>query len=115
MITDKVIPIADLGGASELQCPRCKSQCLHHCGVKVFDRGEDHETVMYIEVAGAAVTTRIMPSAGSGNPSSRRDGLAIQFWCEGCSEKEATPIELTIAQHKGSTEIAWRYQPLPKN
>ena len=36
-----------------------------------------------------------------GNPSARRDGLAIRFWCESC---DARPV-LTIAQHKGSTLV----------
>jgi hypothetical protein len=37
------------------------------------------------------------------NPSSRRGGIAIRFWCEGCPFIS----ELTLAQHKGSTEVEW--------
>jgi hypothetical protein len=51
-------------------------------------------------------------SEGSGNPSSRRQGLAIRFFCEGCGGADSDDIiELTVAQHKGSTELAWRYSP----
>ncbi len=72
----------------------------------MFDRGEDAATVVRTEIAGGKVTTE--PAAqGDGNPSSRRDGLVVRFWCEGCGDD---PIELCIAQHKGTTEIGWRYQ-----
>ena len=39
----------------------------------------------------------------SGNPSDRRDALAVRFWCEGCA---AEPV-LTIAQHKGQSLLHW--------
>jgi predicted RNA-binding Zn-ribbon protein involved in translation (DUF1610 family) len=91
--------------ASELICPRCQTAYLHHAGVVVYDRGEDGSTVIETKVASGKVEMRPTP-ASTTNPSSRRDGLAIQFWCENCGEK---PIELTIAQHKGTTEMGWRY------
>ena len=34
-----------------------------------------------------------------GNPSGRRQGVTIRFWCEGCAQRSV----LTIAQHKGAT------------
>ena len=43
-------------------------------------------------------------SKRSGNPSLRRHGLAICFECEFCGRT----IELTIAQHKGQSLLAWR-------
>jgi hypothetical protein len=66
----------------------------------VFDRGEDapSTTVTVVEVPVAA------PAAARPQPSSRRDGLAIAFWCEGCHGE----FELTLAQHMGNTEISWR-------
>ncbi|HXU03825.1 MAG TPA: hypothetical protein VN903_22825, partial [Polyangia bacterium] len=42
--------------------------------------------------------------AGYKNPSGRRDGIAIDLWCESCKEGST----LTIAQHKGMTAIGWR-------
>lgn len=51
-------------------------------------------------------------TSGERNPSSRRDGLVISFTCEQCSRDDpGDVIELTIAQHKGSTEIGWRFSP----
>jgi hypothetical protein len=90
---------------SELQCPRCKTAYLHHAGITVYDRSEDAGTVVETKISNGKVEVNPL-SLGRANPSSRRDGIAIQFWCEGCGEN---PIELTIAQHKGSTEIGWRY------
>ena len=37
----------------------------------------------------------------TGNPSRRRHGLKIYFWCEGCSSKS----ELSVSQHKGVTSV----------
>ena len=92
--------------AALLICPRCGSEYLHHEGVVSFDRGEDAGTVVKTEVARGRVTTE-PANSGYGNPSSRRDGLVVRFSCEGCG---SDPIELCIAQHKGCTEISWRYQ-----
>jgi hypothetical protein len=42
--------------------------------------------------------------------------MAIQFECEQCGGgADDDWIELTIAQHKGSTEIGWRFTPKAKN
>jgi hypothetical protein len=108
---DKRIGIEDVGSVSELRCPRCAGPNLHHLGVTVFDRAEDAPVVIRTLVEGGKSKTDVVPNGDSGNPSSRRDGLAILFSCEGCGGDLADPIELMIAQHKGSTEIAWRYRP----
>jgi hypothetical protein len=50
------------------------------------------------------VEVRDEPSLRSWNPSWRRDGIAIEFCCEGCGSIG----ELTIAQHKGVTLVGWR-------
>ena len=50
-----------------------------------------------------ALTSEI-DNKGSGNPSWRRHGLAICFECEFCGRTS----ELTIAQHKGQSLLAWR-------
>ena len=93
-------------GVSLVSCPRCKSEYLHQLAVTVFDRGEDQATCVKTTIAGGKVS---VDPAGSneGNPSRRRDGLTIQFECEECGKE---PIFLTIAQHKGCTEIGWRYE-----
>ena len=89
-----------------LVCPRCHDShsYLHHGRVTVYDRREDDPRPIKIEVAGGAALIKRVDSDGSGNPSSRRDGLAIHFECEICG----LTSELTIAQHKGQSLIGWR-------
>ncbi len=82
----------------ELKCSGCGEPNLHHDRIEIFDRGEDavdglHVTVTYRQVK----TDRNL----SGNPSSRRDGLKVYFWCEHC---EAITV-LSISQHKGTTYL----------
>jgi hypothetical protein len=85
-----------------LCCPACGSAWAHHGAVTVYTRREED---------GAATKTCVLPDGTvqqnigkHHNPSGRRDGLAIQFYCEqGCG-----PIELTIEQHKGICTLGWR-------
>jgi len=72
----------------------------------MFDRKEDATTLTETKVENGVTTSRMVPTAGSGNPSSRRDGLVIRFWCELCDVVDA---ELTVEQHKGCTYLGWRY------
>jgi hypothetical protein len=91
-----------------LCCPWCGEEewpCLHHGEVTVYERGEDAKHVMVTRVSRdkpPAVET--VPTAGSGNPSARRNGLKISFWCEFCDSVS----ELTISQHKGQTLLDWQ-------
>ena len=112
--TDPLIRFTDIGGVSELLCPRCSSRHLHQVSVVLYDRAEDAASLLKVEVGGSRVTTSLAPSIGSGNPSNRRHGLVIRFLCEGCrgGEGEDT-LELTLAQHKGATEVVWRFTPRP--
>lgn len=107
MQTSKEIRTADLGGAADLLCPRCGADNLHHDMVTTYERAEDAETVVETTLQGTSVSVDAA-SKGGGNPSRRRDGLVISFWCEQCGD---APIELCIAQHKGCTEIGWRFDP----
>ena len=108
------ILIKQHGHSANLPCPRCGNDYLHHRGVTAFDRSEDAETVLRTSVEVGKTTVQLVAQAGSGNPSMRRDGVVIQFWCEQCGggDDGKSVIELTLAQHKGATEIAWRYTPL---
>lgn len=94
-----------------LICPCCGGEYLHHVSVTVFDRGEDAEQVRKVGIGKGTLTANLVPNEGSGNPSRRRHGMTITFWCEGCAETfEGEPVrlmDLTISQHKGNTEIAW--------
>lgn len=97
---------------SELLCPRCGGQYLHHYGATFFERREDGDQEVVIDVAGPKVVTTIEGASKTGNPSSRRHGMLIHFECEFCSGKGGN-IALAIAQHKGATEISWRFDALP--
>lgn len=95
---------------SVLECPRCGSEYLHHAGATFFDRREDGKEALVTRVKGASTRMQVEHNP-KGNPSARRDGLAVAFWCEACSDQTDADdtIELTIAQHKGQTEIGWRF------
>ncbi len=93
--------IANESGA--LICPiggRCEG--MHHSGVKVFDRNEDEDTGLFVHVR--EQTVQVATKIPEGNPSLRRGGLVLGFWCELCGGS----AELCIAQHKGWTYVAWR-------
>lgn len=106
----------DMGGALDLLCPRCGADLLHHLSVTVCDRGEDAAHVLRTTVQQGSVAVDTTTSVQARNPSARRGGLFIRFWCEGCGgHGDDELIELTIAQHKGSTEIGWRFTPYDPN
>lgn len=101
----------DEGG--HLICPGCGSEYLHHATVRVYGR-IDEDSVELVKVEVTTVREHIpdprvaqqpqQPPSDKGNPSARRDGVTIGFWCENC----AVEVELVLAQHKGVTEIHWR-------
>lgn len=86
------------GYGAELLCPSCGNNYLHHDRVEVFERSEDETQGLHVSVSEGKAT---LDNALSGNPSARRHGLSIHFWCEGCSTRSV----LNIAQHKGNTFI----------
>lgn len=94
--------ISDL---SWLLCPGCRGNNLHSISVSIHERDEDAVPTMRTLVARTTVMTELVESDAL-NPSSRRQGITIQFYCETC---EATPM-LRFAQHKGNTEVSWAYQ-----
>ena len=90
-----------------LACPHCPNEIesyLHHGRVTVYARREDEPLVTITEVNNGVAHTKELDSRRSGNPSFRRDGVAICFECEFCGRTS----ELTIAQHKGQSLLAWR-------
>ncbi len=89
------------GFGGELICPSCKSSYLHHDKVEVFECGEDASYGIHVTVENTKVT---LDTSLEGNPSARRHGLKIYFWCEGCAAK---PI-LTLQQHKGNTYVNFK-------
>lgn len=88
-----------------LTCPGCGGNYLHHGMVVVFERDREDAPTRATSIDGGAVivSPHSAPWVEARNPSSRRNGLSIQFECETC---DARPM-LTMAQHKGTTVIAW--------
>lgn len=91
-----------------LHCPKCQQMGnLHHDTVQVFNRStEDSDSGLLVTVQELAVQATSVAGVVSypRNPSTRRDGVSIHFWCECCN----LDAELVIAQHKGNTIIEWR-------
>lgn len=87
-----------------LLCPSCGESNLHHCIVGVYNRVmEDSTHGIHLEVNGGVVT---QDKDLSGNPSKRRNGIAISFTCEQCDDEHI----LNIIQHQGQTKIGWEYR-----
>src|ERR1051325_4062434 len=85
-----------------LRCPCCNNENLHHSRVEVFNRPtEDADSVPVVVEETSAMHDRPLGI----NPSSRRNGLLIYFWCETCPAAPA----LSVCQHKGTTYVAWAY------
>jgi len=96
----------------DIACPNCGGINLHHSLVTAFWRetedadyglqvasGRPDESPRFQDIEESVKTTTSM----AGNPSTRRDGVEIRFWCENC---HALP-RLLLAQHKGTTELQW--------
>ncbi len=94
------------GFGADLVCPACGGTYLHHERVEVFERNEDERSGLHVAVADGQA---LVDTALEGNPSGRRHGLSIHFWCEACAAK---PV-LTIAQHKGNTLVDFRSATSP--
>lgn len=93
-----------------LHCPTCGENYMHHTYVKIYERfpyEDSPSVVLHVNgVKEGKFVTHEGPS-NSRNPSMRRDGIRIGFWCEHCEHH----IELTIAQHKGFTLMEFEVWP----
>lgn len=92
--------------ATTLLCPLCTGAFLHSTYVVVYDRHQGglktfETTIDHVEMSRSAVDSEV-----SDNPSEKRHGLAVGFYCEDCGEDEE--FELTFAQHNGQTLVQWR-------
>lgn len=92
-----------------LACPHCGGDYLHHDCVQIFETGETIHGSLHVTVRGGDRPSNCKRSPSvvidhdvRGNPSERRQGLRIEFWCEECG---GSRCELVIAQRKGNTEI----------
>ena len=72
-----------------LLCPYCEQDnaaFLHHLGLSYFARGEDEVTGTRIDVKQGGVRVNVSTlNPLEGNPSARRGGISILFWCEICT------------------------------
>ena len=87
-------------GDHDVQCVQCGEVLVHHSKVEVFERTEDAERGLYVAVEEGGLTVD-SNSLLEGNPSKRRQGLKIHFWCEVCR----CTFSMNISQHKGNTYI----------
>lgn len=90
-----------------LKCPSCKDTYLHQENTTIYQRGEDADWTRVMAQNGNEMVVTDFPSQDVvANPSSRRHGLVIEFWCETCGG-EGTTHKLAIYQHKGNTFVEW--------
>ena len=99
-----------------LACPICspyegQEGCLHHEGVHVFNRKgyEDSSTGLVVSINDQFGKLTSGGDTHTHNPSARRNGILVEFWCEICGSglDGQAPLYLAIAQHKGQTELSW--------
>lgn len=99
------VPLFSDDYEGRLRCPSCGGEYLHHTTVEVYNRNEDgthgQRTVVEEGVNNYGLTR--VDNNVNGNPSPRRHGLVVNFYCEEC---EALP-KLLIWQHKGSTGMVF--------
>ena len=92
-----------------LLCPTCGFDYLHHDRVTTHSRAEDEDEDAAVRVVD--VLDERMEGGGArrppSNPSKRRSGVVIEGWCEGCDQRWM----LTLAQHKGQTQIDFYADP----
>lgn len=87
-----------------LLCPCCGGCYLHHGAVSTFTRhAEDADTGIAFRINAGTDGSIYRSTQLTGNPSSRRDGITIEFTCENCGNTST----LGIAQHKGQTFLEW--------
>ena len=88
---------ADIAG---LVCPSCEGVYTHQTAVRIYARRDSERR------GGERVNLYTGESEkipGEGNPSSKRQGLMIEFRCENCDLDSM----LAIYQHKGNTFVGW--------
>ncbi len=100
----RMVDLLDLN----LLCPKCGNNYLHQRTVQIFNRDEDAHAVRVTTVDDKATHEAFIANELSLNPSKRRHGMRIGFYCEVCDgEIETESKFLNIAQHKGLTYIYW--------
>src|SRR5580698_2272706 len=86
-----------------LCCPVCGNNYTHQGAVHVYHRREE-DAIEGLSVSVDGLLVVANTDADFWNPSRRRNGLTIDFECEGCDREVRT---LSILQHKGQTFMRW--------
>lgn len=85
-------------------CPHCGGDYLHHSSVWTYFRfNEDSQAGICVSADSYSGETFLVEDMDDVNPSRRRDGMVVKFWCENCDNKP----EYAIVQHKGQTFMGW--------
>jgi len=101
---------------SPLLCPVCHEANLHHTSVEAYFRPEEDSPIGTMVGATSHGTVTVDPQANMvrKNPSTRRNGMRIKFFCEHCHAGDPTENDfiseyyaLVITQHKGTTYMCW--------
>lgn len=98
-----------------LICPSCQNNYLHHTSITVYNRTEDADQTRVTHLGtnmddfspgglNDTLTSATVNSGDCDNPSSRRHGLQIRFYCETCDDTKT----LNLYQHKGFTGLEWK-------
>jgi len=118
-----------------LTCPHCGSGYLHHYGFTDYERDEDANVENVIDCGSVLFDEKgerfsvfdrntcdpnftggnlqvFSNLADDRNPSSRRHGIVIKFYCEECPNISL----MCIAQHKGTSYVYWKaVKAIPKS
>lgn len=84
-----------------LECHHCGGDNLHQTNCATYWRDSEDSEIGASTFSGKEEAS--FCNSMNGNPSPRRDGISITFWCEGCNNIS----QLDIIQHKGSTYLDW--------
>ncbi len=88
-----------------LKCRVCGDENTHQAKIEVFIRDGDDGRLPGVKTTIDGEITTVSRDDMDSNPSGRRDGIRIYFWCESCHfDNDGRPhYELLIYQHKGQT------------
>lgn len=97
----KMTEFGNMGGI--LHCPKCDREGMHQMRVDVWQRTEDNPEGAHTFCVDRKV---FIDNGMEHNPSPRRGGLSIHFYCDQCG----TNSRMDIFQHKDNTFIKMEYQ-----
>ena len=81
-----------------LKCPVCKEAYTHQGEIEIFNRRtEDSKDGVHLRITNGTVKCG---HSMEDNPSARRQGMRIRFYCESCDRDSFC---MNITQHKGQT------------